>query len=76
MNTYSAKYISGDIRDLETENFKIYTDEVKGASLNDVSQAIIKVCRNTTAKPWDFVITKPDGKKIRPSKERMEKAWS
>ena len=73
---FSAKYIAGDIRDLETENFKIYSDEVKANSLNDVWQAIVKVCRNSKAKPWDFVITKPDGKKIRPSKERNQNAWS
>tara|TARA_R100000657_G_C4637464_1_gene84092 strand:- start:65 stop:289 length:225 start_codon:yes stop_codon:yes gene_type:complete len=73
---FSAKYTAGDIKDLETENFKIYRDTVEGRLLEDVWQAIIKVCKNTTAKPWDFVITKPDGKKIRPSKERNQKAWS
>tara|TARA_Y100001938_G_C8003674_1_gene386143 strand:+ start:563 stop:787 length:225 start_codon:yes stop_codon:yes gene_type:complete len=73
---FSAKYTAGDIKDLETENFKIYRDTVEGRLLEDVWQAIIKVCKNTTAKPWDFVITKPDGKKIRPSKERNQNAWS
>ena len=73
---FSAKYTAGDIKDLETENFKIYRDTVEGRLLEDVWQAIIKVCKNTTAKPWDFVITKPDGKKNRPSKERNQKAWS
>ena len=73
---FSAKYTAGDIKDLETENFKIYRDTVEGRLLEDVWQAIVKVCRNSKAKPWDFVITKPDGKKIRPSKERNQKAWS
>lgn len=76
MNLYTAKYIAGNIEDLETEKFKIYSDTVEGRLLKDVTRAIVKVCRNTTAKPWDFVITTPEGKKMRPSKEGNQRAWS
>ena len=76
MNTFSAKYIAGNIKDLETNKFKIHSDTVEGRFLNDVTQAILKVCRNTTAKPWDFIITTPEGRKMRPSKEKNQRAWS
>jgi len=76
MNTFTAKYTAGDIKDLDNDNFKTYSDEVTGYFLNDVTSSIIYICRNTTAKPWDFIITTPEGRKMRPSKEKNQRAWS
>ena len=76
MNTFTAKYIAGNIKDLDNDKFKTYSDTVTGHFLDDVWHSIVLICRNTTAKPWDFVITTPTGKKIKPSKKALQRAWS